>query len=332
MERSKLKLLRVLGILKDTDELNPITTNEIVKKLELYGIEAERKSVLRDIATLTDYGYDILLHSDNKLGYYIASRDFEDWELKVLCDAAMSSKCLTVKDKENLVKKISGLSSKMGKSLLQKTTISVNNSINENGMTKVFIDKIMSAIKMGKKIEFKYVKTNAKLEKEYKRDGWIYVINPYTLTWKDDKYYLIGNYDKYDDLSYYRLDRIRDLVILEDKGKPLSDVLGSDSRRKLEEYIEKSIYTYSGETVNLTLKTYDYMIDDLVDYFGRNIHIQNHNDYLLVSVNTVLSNGLYYWLMQFGEHITVISPEEVRTEFKRRLGIIYRNYKEKDNG
>lgn len=328
MERNKLKLLRVLDILKETDEFSPITTNAIVKNLKLYGIEAERKSVLRDIATLTDYGYDILLHSDNKLGYYIASRDFEDWELKVLCDAVMGSRFLTVSDKDNLIKKISNLSSKTGKSLLRGTLLSINNSINESNQTKIFIDKIMTAVKLGKKVEFKYVKTNQKLKKEYKRDGWVYLVNPYSLIWKDDKYYLIGNYDKYNDLSFYRLDKIRDLVICEDKAKPLSDVLGKDEKRKLSEYIEKTIYTYSGDKVSLTLKTYDYMIDDLVDYFGKTIHIQKKEDYLLVSVQTVLSKGLYYWLMQFGEHITVISPEEVRAEFKKRLGIIYRNYKE----
>ena len=331
MERSKLKLLRVLDILKETDEQNPITTNEIVKNLKLYGIEAERKSVLRDIATLTDYGYDILLHPDNKLGYYISSRDFEDWEVKVLCDAAMGSRFLTKSDKDKLIKKISSLSSKMGKSLLQRTTLTTSSSINDSNQTKIYIDKIITAIKLGKKVEFKYVKTNVKLEKEYKRDGWVYLVNPYSLIWKDDKYYLIGNYDKYDDLSFYRLDKIRDLVICEDEAKSLSEVLDKDEKRKLAEYIEKTIYTYSGETVSLTLKTYDYMIDDLVDYFGKNIHIQEKEDYLLVSVQTVLSKGLYYWLMQFGEHITVISPEEVRVEFKRRLGIVYRNYKEKEN-
>ena len=48
----KLKLLRILKILRETDETSPLTASEIGKKLALYGIEAERKSICRDINVL----------------------------------------------------------------------------------------------------------------------------------------------------------------------------------------------------------------------------------------------------------------------------------------
>lgn len=67
----KLKLLKVLDILRDTDKSHPITAVGICKKLEEMGISAERKSVCRDIKTLTEYGYKITLCHDNKLGYYM---------------------------------------------------------------------------------------------------------------------------------------------------------------------------------------------------------------------------------------------------------------------
>ena len=90
MEKNKQKLLAVLDILNETDELHPITANRITERLRLMGIEAERKSVLRDIAALSEYGCDIILHPDNKLGFYIGSRTFEDWELKILMDSVHS--------------------------------------------------------------------------------------------------------------------------------------------------------------------------------------------------------------------------------------------------
>jgi hypothetical protein len=94
MEKTKMKLLRVLDILKETDEYHPVTANEICKKLGAYSIEAERKSVCRDINTLMeyfnnedDYGYEIKLCNDSRRGYCMSSRVFEDWELKILIDA-----------------------------------------------------------------------------------------------------------------------------------------------------------------------------------------------------------------------------------------------------
>lgn len=115
MEKNKLKLLHTLNILSATDEMHPVTTAQILQRLNLQGIDAERKSVLRDIAALIDFGYDILLHQDNKLGYYMASREFEDWELKVLMDAAMGASFLTEENRQNLADKISSLSSLDGK-------------------------------------------------------------------------------------------------------------------------------------------------------------------------------------------------------------------------
>ena len=70
----KLKLLKVLDILRDTDKSHPITAVGICKKLEEMDISAERKSVCRDIKTLTEYGYKITLCHDNKLGYYMEGK------------------------------------------------------------------------------------------------------------------------------------------------------------------------------------------------------------------------------------------------------------------
>ncbi len=71
----KLKLLRILDILKETDSTHPITAPAICGRLEEMGIKAERKSVCRDINTLIEYGYKIVLCHDNKLGYYMDSSD-----------------------------------------------------------------------------------------------------------------------------------------------------------------------------------------------------------------------------------------------------------------
>ena len=67
----KIKLLKVLDILRATDETHPITAVGICKKLENEGISAERKSICRDINTLIEYGYKIKLCHDNKKGYYM---------------------------------------------------------------------------------------------------------------------------------------------------------------------------------------------------------------------------------------------------------------------
>jgi predicted DNA-binding transcriptional regulator YafY len=70
---SKIKLLKVLDIMSETDKEHPITASSICSRLKEEGISAERKSICRDINTLIKHGYKITLCHDNKLGYYMNS-------------------------------------------------------------------------------------------------------------------------------------------------------------------------------------------------------------------------------------------------------------------
>ena len=154
--QKKLKLLYVLDILKKTDEQHPITTNQIVSKLENYGIEAERKSVLRDINLLKDeYGCELELSEDNRLGYYMAGREFEDWEIRLLCDAAAGAQFLTEKDRRTLIDKLCNLTSEaVGKQI--KHTTFIRGSGGQKRSTKNNIDIVMRAIAAQKKVSFQY--------------------------------------------------------------------------------------------------------------------------------------------------------------------------------
>ena len=88
----KIKILRIMEMfLKETDENHTITTTDIIERLEQYDIKAERKSIYSDIAILKDFGMDILKSGSKGEGYYLASREFELAELKLLVDAQLQS-------------------------------------------------------------------------------------------------------------------------------------------------------------------------------------------------------------------------------------------------
>lgn len=58
-----------------------------------------------------------------------------------------------------------------------------------------------------------------------------YVFTPYQIATKEEKYYITCNYDKYDDISNYRLDRIRELKILDEPAKPFEALRGTKGQR-----------------------------------------------------------------------------------------------------
>lgn len=327
MQKNKQKLLYVLDIIKETDETHPITANRIVSRLRQQGIDVERKSVLRDIAALSEYGYDIVLHSDNKLGYYLASRDFEDWELAFLCAAASSARFLTKTETERLTNKIMSLSSVSGKKKLKAVNSVKWDNKAENPAVKIYIDRIISAISESKSIEFQYVYTDKQLNKQLKRDGFRYTVSPYSLYWSNDRYYLIGRTGNHNNLSCYRLDRMINLELSNNDYVSAETILGANPELKISSYVQETLYNYSGREITLKLSVESSAIDCLLDFFGDKLRIKSDGKQLSVSIRTTESEGLYHWLMQYSCLVTATAPESVVNEMSKRTEAAAMAYK-----
>ena len=110
--KQKLKMLYLYSIfMKYTDEEHSLTIAEIIKMLAEYGVSAERKTLYNDIQLLKEFGLDIVMNNGKQYSYYLASRDFELPELKLLADAVASSRFLTDKKSRELLRKIEDLAS-----------------------------------------------------------------------------------------------------------------------------------------------------------------------------------------------------------------------------
>lgn len=129
-------------------------------------------------------------------------------------------------------------------------------------------------------------------------------------------------------MSYYRLDRIEALSICDEKRKQAEEILGESADIKIEEYVRFSLYHYGGKKIKLTMQVADYMVDDLIDYFGTELHFKNAGDKYQVTVDVMDSQDLYYWLLQYGRNIKIISPASVREKFIEKVREILKLYKE----
>ena len=98
-DNQKLKIFYILDYLqKNSHQEHPVRAAELQDMLsQQHNIACERKTIYSDIAALQDYGVDIVSLPGKGGGYYIASRNFELPELKLLIDAVLSSKFLTEK-------------------------------------------------------------------------------------------------------------------------------------------------------------------------------------------------------------------------------------------
>ena len=318
MADNRERLLKVREIILTTDEDHPITTGQILSQLNSIGVDCDRKSVLRDIQFLTDYGMDILACHDNKKGFFLAGREFEDWELKILIDAVHSANFLTKKQTDTLVRKVSEMASTDSAKMLSTVPASPSPIKIGKGETSAVIDMILKAIRKKRKVHFLYTYTGGDLATKYRHSMKTEPVSPYALIWQHDKYYLIGNWSGASPFSYYRLDRIHGLELLDEPAVPLESLL-PDGERGLRTYIDENIYATSGKRVRIVLEGSEDMTDTVLDAFGDNADIRWDGKNIRCTIKTNENKGLYRWLMQYAGSLKVISPKHIQEGVKQRL-------------
>ena len=75
------------------------------------------------------------------------------------------------------------------------------------------VDLIHEAMSENRQIRFLYCEWNVKKELVPRRNGMIYEISPWALTWDDENYYLVGYEASTDRIKHYRVDKMQNMEI-----------------------------------------------------------------------------------------------------------------------
>lgn len=325
----KVKLLYIIKILTElTDEDHPLSATEICKKLESYGITAERKAIYDDIECLISFGYDIIQTRVPKNGYFLASRDFELPEIFLLSDAVRTAKFISEKKTLELTSKLESLLSRYQSNRSVKGIYIDSSSKTRNEEIFYNIDRINTAIESGKKITFKYGKRVLNESRQIITQYKTRTVSPYAMTWQDDHYYLIGNYDKYDNLMNLRIDRMRSVEISDEPARHFSEVSDYRDTFDVADYTKKLFNMFGGKTQEIKLHCSSTLLEQVADRFGDSIFITNVTDTSFdFTIKAAMSEALVTWIMNYGSDIKVITPTELRDMVKDRAEKILEIYK-----
>jgi len=321
----KMKILCIMKILLEkTDENHVITMPEIILELDNIGIKAERKSIYDDMEALRLFGLDIINRKGYPAGYYIASRQFELPELKLLVDAVQSSKFITYKKSRELIKKIESLTSKSEAQQLQRQVFVTNRVKTMNESIYYNVDKIHNAISANVKISFQYYEWSITKEIHIKKNGDKYRISPWALTWDDENYYMIG-FDEGDSIiKHYRVDKMLNIDLLNDlrKGKEFFENFDTAS------YTQKTFGMFGGHTTDVDILFENRLVGVVIDRFGKDVMIRKQDEeHFVAKVKVVVSNQFYGWLTGLGVGAKLIAPDSVVHENRFYLENIIKQYK-----
>lgn len=304
----------ILKILEEyTDEEHPIQQQEVVRVLkQCYDIEVDRRSVKNNINTLLEMDYDITVDSK---GYRLMTRTLDDTDLRVLIDSVLFSKSVSKKQSKSIIEKLIGMSNKYFAPKVSHVTSLSNLSHTENKMVLYTVEAINEAISKNRKISFTYYKYGTDFKLHPKNDI-TYVVTPFQMVACNSYYYLVANYDKYDDISHYRIDKMGDVKILEDKAKKKKEVKGMEQGFDLPKHMAEHIYMYSGENAHAVIKADRYIFDELVDWFGKDFRIISENEEEIVIRVNCNEQALFYWAMQYGTCAEIVEPESLRDQVR----------------
>ncbi len=359
----KLVILYILDILqKYTDEEHRLSQKEIQDILKReYEMTVDRKAVKRNLLNLIEYGSNIEYREVSRKDIfrkkdfvsYKGTSDFADkeiseddllWtdfylkqkftneELRLLIDSMLFSKHIPYSQAKELIKKLESLSNIYFKSCSQYIyPLPVERTDNEQVFYNIAI--LDDAIRKKKKVLFEYAEyyTDKKMHLKKREDGSVreYIITPYQMAVQEGKYYLICNYDKYDDISNYRVDRIRNIQILEEKGKPFETLKWSGHQpMNLNEYMKEHVYMYSSENAFVKFRIVKAMISDVIDLFGKGVNFSEETDtHVSVSVH-VNERAAEQFAKNYAPDVVILQPKRLRGKLRDDLKKAWEAYED----
>ena len=328
----KLKLYYLAQIMTErTDDDHMITMPEIQKALEAYGVTADRKSLYDDLEALRVLGIEVI---GEKAGrnyfYHVGAKQFEIAELKLLVDAIQSSKFITEKKSNELIKKLTGMASRYEADQLKRQVVVQGRVKTMNESIYYYVDDLHRAIAENRQIRFEYMQWNLEKKMEPHRDR-PYTVSPWALTWDNENYYLIAYDEEAEGIKHFRVDKIKSIKVLDDKR------IGRDRFKEfnLARYATMNFSMFGGEKQKVKLAFRNDLVGVMLDRFGRDIPIHPYDaaqsktagstpardrvKWSATAVDVSVSPQFFGWIFGLGADIQILSPANVKQKFKEEL-------------
>ena len=300
--RNKQRPFRLLKYLyENTDEEHPISTTELVRIFVAEDAHAKRKTVKDDMDVLVGEGFDVVTVRGRNNSFFLGTRKFELPEVKLLIDAVSSSRFISAEKSETLINKLTDMVSRHQAEKVCRHLYTAEHVKADNKQIYYIVDAVTDAINEGKKIRFQYFDYDGKKEKCLRHDGAEYSVSPYALVWDDSHYYMCGYSDAKQMIVNYRVDRMCNTEIKDEKAVALPEGFSMD------DYVRKQFHMFAGDETEVVLSE---------DTFQAKVHVAD-------------SPTFYGWVFPFEGKIQIVEPEEIREKYRSMVKAADRTFRKK---
>ena len=314
---------------KEKPEISDEELKEGMPKLDLELDESDEENVDQSEK------YEALLKRVPPITNLRYVHDFSFDELDTIINALYFSKTVNEEERDRLIYKLAKLSSKR----YQKKWFSENNDrpviknifqgiVNNNDASRTELKKnialIQSAIDEKVKIQFIMNVYNAERElvpswTDKKGKAILRKVTPYHILVYNDRYYMLANYERYSNLSIWRIDLMSNVKLLEEAGRPKQEIKGMTNTWNGQEYMEQHLNMFYDDPVKVTLKVPNDHYTMMVDWFGNSFvkwrAIDEKYDMVLVTCSEA---AMINWAMQYSGVVEVLGPKDVQDAIEKR--------------
>ncbi len=311
-DNSRLRIFYVLDYLqKNSHQDHPVRGSQLLEMLQRqHNMDCDRKTIYADIKALQEYGVDIVSVTGKNGGYYIASRNFELPELKLLIDAVQSSRFLTEKKSRELIEKLCNQVSVHDANLMRRDVLVSGRVKSMNETIYYNVDAIQEAIAHNRQIRFRYFDWDLNGNRKYRNRD--YQASPYGLCQDNENCYLLAWSPRHG-VTSYRVDRMSGIEPVDLPRIPCPELTGE----ALVNHANQLFQMFSGETTSVKLRFHRSLVNVVMDRFGRDtMLIPDGEDYFVFTVNVAVSPMFLSWVISFGRKAEILYPQSVIDDCK----------------
>ena len=309
MLTEKAYTLCLLEILKEYSDAEHILSVQKLQTLlqTTYGIKPDRRTIYGAVALLLDLGYDISVYEENGSGYYLRTRDLEQTEVLLLTDAVYAFPFIPARQSEQLITKLQKQLSIHQRKRYRHLTLVRPERKADNRQVFWNIEQLDEAIAKKKQVSLMYLHYGMDKKQHETKP---YTLSPYEMVYMNEHYYLSCLPEHVDCIRLFRIDRMKDITILEVPRRECAN-----AKREARD----ATYAFVGAPEQIVMHCNNSVLDDVLDRFGTDIQLHKRDADSFTASFTVPPRGIHYWALQYLSYVEIERPAWLRNEIVESL-------------
>lgn len=313
--------IRVLKVLWDeTDSEKAISVQGIQKRMAAEGVRVDPRAIYAIADGAAAAGLSVVRpkgKGNGRTGLRFEARTFAPEEVAFLICAVQGSRALSNSEKRILIDKLGMLVSKNERVASDGRIVAAPAADPYWSTCAQSIDLIGNAISEDRQIEFSYWEYDTDASLQLRATSSSVPVNPLSLCFIADRYYLVAS--KVDDLGLrcYCLDRMSDVEVLPDRRTENLLDRNLDMRAELAQTFDA--FGIGTESRQVEIAYDASIVKYVVERFGSEV-VQSIDENRARSIVSVKPTSTFYaWVFQFTGLMKIVGPKDIAEDYSSML-------------